>query len=32
MALENKKLHLKISALVFTTVAVIMSMGAILVH
>ena len=32
MALENKKLHLKISALVFTTVAVIISMAAILVH
>lgn len=30
--LENKKLHLKISALVFTTVAVIASMAAILVH
>lgn len=30
--LENKKLHLKISALVFTTVAVIVSMAAILVH
>lgn len=32
MALENKKLHLKISALVFTTVAIIISMAAILVH
>ena len=32
MALENKKLHLKISALVLTTVAVIASMAAILVH
>ena len=32
MALENKKLHLKISALMFTTVAVIISMAAILVH
>ena len=30
--LENKKLQLKISALVFTTVAVIASMAAILVH
>ena len=30
--MENKKLHLKISALVFTTVAVIVSMAAILVH
>ena len=30
--MENKKLHLKISALVFTTVAVIASMAAILVH
>ena len=30
--MEHKKLHLKISALVFTTVAVIISMAAILVH
>ena len=30
--MENKKLHLKISALVLTTVAVIASMAAILVH
>ena len=30
--LENKKLHLKISALILTTVAVIASMAAILVH
>lgn len=30
--MENKKLHLKISALVFMTVAVIVSMASILVH